>query len=144
MSRGQRNWPPWPLISVFYTRSRYFSIQVAPHLSSRSWVDLCGLVVRVPGYRSRDPGFDSRLYQIFWEVVGLERGPLSLVSLYLTRKPQESHTNIRLESCRYTLCYRSGPVTLLIQTLHLKVCVPDWKILKCKSWILFSRPGDTR
>jgi hypothetical protein len=26
------------------------------------------------------PGFDSRGYQIFWEVVGLERGPLSLVS----------------------------------------------------------------
>jgi hypothetical protein len=26
------------------------------------------------------PGFDSRCYQIFWEVVGLERGPLSLVS----------------------------------------------------------------
>jgi hypothetical protein len=25
-------------------------------------------------------GFDSRLYQIFWVVVGLERGPLSLVS----------------------------------------------------------------
>jgi hypothetical protein len=25
-------------------------------------------------------GFDSRLYQIFWEVVGLERGPLSLMS----------------------------------------------------------------
>jgi hypothetical protein len=24
--------------------------------------------------------FDSRRYQIFWEVVGLERGPLSLVS----------------------------------------------------------------
>jgi hypothetical protein len=24
-------------------------------------------------------GFDCRLYQIFWEVVGLERGPLSLV-----------------------------------------------------------------
>jgi hypothetical protein len=29
---------------------------------------LCGLVVTVPGY------------QIFWEVVGLQRGPLSLVS----------------------------------------------------------------
>jgi hypothetical protein len=26
---------------------------------------LCGLVVRVPGYRSRCPGFDSRRYQIF-------------------------------------------------------------------------------
>jgi hypothetical protein len=25
-------------------------------------------------------GFDSRIYQIFWEVVGLKRGPLSLVS----------------------------------------------------------------
>jgi hypothetical protein len=42
---------------------------------------LCGLVVRVPGYRSRNPGFDSRRYQIFWEVVGLERGPLSLVRI---------------------------------------------------------------
>jgi hypothetical protein len=42
---------------------------------------LCGQVVRVPGYRSRGPGFDSRRYQIFWEVVGLERGPLSLVRI---------------------------------------------------------------
>jgi hypothetical protein len=42
---------------------------------------LCGLVVRVPGYRSKDPGFDSRRYQIFWEVVGLERVPLSLVRI---------------------------------------------------------------
>jgi hypothetical protein len=42
---------------------------------------LCGLVVRVPGYRSRDPGFDSLRYEIFWEAVGLERGPLSLVSI---------------------------------------------------------------
>jgi hypothetical protein len=25
-------------------------------------------------------GFGSRRYQIFWEVVGLERGPFSLVS----------------------------------------------------------------
>jgi hypothetical protein len=44
---------------------------------------LCGLVVRVPGYRSGGTGFDSRHYQIFWVVVGLERGPLtiSLVSI---------------------------------------------------------------
>jgi hypothetical protein len=40
-----------------------------------------GLVVRVPGYRSRSPKFDSRRYQIFWEVVGLERGPLSLMRI---------------------------------------------------------------
>jgi hypothetical protein len=40
---------------------------------------LCGLVTRVPRYRSKGPGFDSRRYQIFWEVVGPERGPLSLV-----------------------------------------------------------------
>jgi hypothetical protein len=33
------------------------------------WLDedrLCGLVIR-------GPGFDSRRYKIFWEVVGLER-----------------------------------------------------------------------
>jgi hypothetical protein len=33
--RGQRNGYLRPLISIFYTRSRYFSIQVAPQLSSR-------------------------------------------------------------------------------------------------------------
>jgi hypothetical protein len=42
---------------------------------------LCGLVVRVPGYRSLGPEFDFRRYQIFGEVVGLERGPLSLVRI---------------------------------------------------------------
>jgi hypothetical protein len=42
---------------------------------------LRGLVVRVPGYRSRDIGFDSRRYQIVSEVVDLERGPLSLVRI---------------------------------------------------------------
>jgi len=39
------------------------------------------ITVRVSGYRYRGPGFDPRGYQIFWIVVGLERGPLSLVSL---------------------------------------------------------------
>jgi hypothetical protein len=42
---------------------------------------LCGLVVRVSAYRSRGPGFDSGRYQIFWEVVGLERGSLNLVRI---------------------------------------------------------------
>jgi hypothetical protein len=47
---------------------------------------LCGLVVRVLDYRSGGPGSIPRHYQIFWgwgegkQVVGLERGPLSLVS----------------------------------------------------------------
>jgi hypothetical protein len=35
---------------------------------------LCGLVVR-------GPGFDFRRYQIFWEIVGLERGPLSFARI---------------------------------------------------------------
>jgi hypothetical protein len=38
-------------------------------------------VVRVSGYRSRGPGFDYQRYQILWEVVGLERGALSLVKI---------------------------------------------------------------
>jgi hypothetical protein len=44
---------------------------------------LRGLVARVPGYRSGGPGFDSRALQGMKKekkVVGLERGPLSLVS----------------------------------------------------------------
>jgi hypothetical protein len=40
---------------------------------------LCGLVVRIPGYRSRGPRFDSKSCQNFW-VVGVEQGSLSLVS----------------------------------------------------------------
>jgi hypothetical protein len=39
-----------------------------PHIKLRLYVilldRLCGQVVRVPGYRSRGPGFDSRRYQI--------------------------------------------------------------------------------
>jgi hypothetical protein len=42
-------------------------------------LSLRGLVVRVSGYRSRGPGFDSRPYQVFLEVGGLESGPLNLV-----------------------------------------------------------------
>jgi hypothetical protein len=44
------------------------------------WADrLCGLVVRVSGYRSRGSDVDSRRFQIFWETACLERGPFSLV-----------------------------------------------------------------
>jgi hypothetical protein len=51
-------------------------IRILPRLDR-----LCGLVVRVPGYRFRGPAFDSQRHQIFWEIVGLERGPLSLVTV---------------------------------------------------------------
>jgi hypothetical protein len=48
----------------------------------RSWVGRhCGRVVRVPGYRSRGPGLSSWNYHIYWEVLGLEQDPLSLVRI---------------------------------------------------------------
>jgi hypothetical protein len=74
-------------------------------------------VVRVPGYRTemycsscevwtgqsfwlqiQRSGFHSRRYQIFWEIVGLERGPLNLVSTIeelLGRKISGSGLNSR-------------------------------------------------
>jgi hypothetical protein len=58
-------------------------LSVCPCNTAPMWsvsYDRNGVVVRVPGYTSRGLGFDSRRYKIFWEVVGLERGPLSLVS----------------------------------------------------------------
>jgi hypothetical protein len=48
-------------------------------MSSRCFV-ICGLVVRVHGYRFRGPGFDSRRYQVL-RVVCMERGPLNLVRI---------------------------------------------------------------
>jgi hypothetical protein len=42
---------------------------------------LCGLVVRIPSYRYRGPRLDCRRYQIFWQVVGLERSPLKLMRI---------------------------------------------------------------
>jgi hypothetical protein len=59
-------------ISVFHTILTFHTF-----LKDR----LCGLVVIVPGYRSRDPEFDSQCYQIFSQVMGLERGPFSLVRI---------------------------------------------------------------
>jgi hypothetical protein len=71
---------------VYQINKKYLTeIQVAGSLIQESLFSftaiLCVLVVRVPGYRSRGLGLDSRRYQFFWEVVGLERGPLGLVSI---------------------------------------------------------------
>jgi hypothetical protein len=38
-------------------------------LELQDW--LCGLVVRVPNYRSKGSRFSSRHYEIFWDTVGL-------------------------------------------------------------------------
>jgi hypothetical protein len=44
-----------------------------------NYTEHCGLVVS-SWLKIQRLGFDLWRYQIFWEVVGLERGPLSLVS----------------------------------------------------------------
>jgi hypothetical protein len=37
-------------------------------------------MLRIPGYRSRGFGLNSRRYEIFWKFLSLERGSLSLMS----------------------------------------------------------------
>jgi hypothetical protein len=48
--------------------------RIASHLTCRYIkIDhLCGLVIRVPYYRCRGPGFDSQSYEILWVAMGLE------------------------------------------------------------------------
>jgi hypothetical protein len=50
-------------------------------------------VSRVPGYRFRSPKFNSWLYQIFLEVVGLEQGPLSLMSAIIELLGRKSNSS---------------------------------------------------
>jgi hypothetical protein len=57
------------------------------------------------------PGFDSRRYNIFWEVVGLERGPLKLVSKteeLLERKSSGSGLESREYDRRDPSCWLRG------------------------------------
>jgi hypothetical protein len=78
-------------------------LYAADELDSGTLSDrLRSLVVRAPGCRSRD-GFDSRRYQISREVMGLEWGPLSLVSTIeelLVRKSSSSYLESREYGCR--------------------------------------------
>jgi hypothetical protein len=82
---------------------------------------LCGLVVRVLGYTSRGPvSIPGRRYQIFLEVVGLERGPLSLVStteMLLERK--SSGSGLENLECGIRDPSRSPRYTLYPQNLAL-------------------------
>jgi hypothetical protein len=52
--------------------------------------------------RIQRSGFDSRRYQVFWEVVGLEQGPLSLLSTTVELLGRNS-SGSGLESREYTL-----------------------------------------
>jgi hypothetical protein len=68
----------------------------------------------------RRPAFDSRRYQIFWTVVGLERGPISLVStieeLVFERKSSGSGPYGRRDPSRWpssTLYQQKLALTLL-------------------------------
>jgi hypothetical protein len=73
---------------MFKYKYKYYRKYFAFILLKRYHSDrLCGLVVRVPGYRYRGPGFGSRRYQTFREVVDLEQGTLSLVRI--TEEPLE-------------------------------------------------------
>jgi hypothetical protein len=63
---------------------------------------LCGLVIRVPGYRSRGSGFDSWRSQIFWEVLDLEQVLLSLVRINeepLGRNRRGSNLETQINGC---------------------------------------------
>jgi hypothetical protein len=80
IARLKQKQTPWPLV-----RKRTIPTE-RPFLASHFliiWNEgrLCGLMIRVNGYRCRGSGFDSWPYPIFWEVVGLERGPFSPVRI---------------------------------------------------------------
>jgi hypothetical protein len=61
---------------------QYLGIQVAPIFIAIYILrdHFCGPAVIVPGYRSRGTGSIPGATRFFWEVVCLERGPLSIVS----------------------------------------------------------------
>jgi hypothetical protein len=78
---------------------------------------LCGLEVRVPGYRSTGPCSIPGANQIFWEVVRLERGSLSLASTteeLLWRESSGSGLEIREYGLRDPSRWPRG-------TLHLQI-----------------------
>jgi hypothetical protein len=79
-----------------------------------------GLVVRVSGYRSTGPGFDSRRYQIFWEVVGLERGPLSLVRT-IEELLEWKSSGSGLILARFLLILLRILILILLLAIHLRL-----------------------
>jgi hypothetical protein len=70
------------ILAIFVSQSEFMTEEhdLRQHHSLRNY-RWCGSKDRLCRLVARGPGFDSRPYQIFWEVVGLERVPLSLVSV---------------------------------------------------------------
>jgi hypothetical protein len=84
------HWAPEPIWTIWRTEHSWLSGlerrllgigALSQSLHRLLYVTVWYIVLfAVSGYRFRGPVFCSRHYQIFWEVVGLERRPLSLVS----------------------------------------------------------------
>jgi hypothetical protein len=70
--------------TIIYVHKMYIYIYIyCVYISTNTRVHyrLCDLVVTVRSYKFRSSGFDSRRYHIMWEILGVERGSLSLVRL---------------------------------------------------------------
>jgi hypothetical protein len=83
----QNPWESSQLLRKFRKVRGYVTIFTVHHSCQKlalchfvtCWFYYAELLASCP-YRSRGPGFNSWHCQILWEVVGLEQGPLSLVS----------------------------------------------------------------
>jgi hypothetical protein len=76
-SGGQSSWLQIGDVLCFLWGTNWIYIRVCYVEESRPPLWFSGQSSWLQIQRS---GFDSRLYQIFWEIVGLERSPLTLVS----------------------------------------------------------------
>jgi hypothetical protein len=78
--RGQfsSSWRRW-WKTVKWSGRRYALQPVASHMDPSTVSEVQTAVPTASWLQIQRSGFDSRSYQIFWEVVGLERGTLSFV-----------------------------------------------------------------